>query len=418
MSSLTLRLTVVGSGEEAAEASDEAAPPSTASTALVEPLPQTYGGGAAEGVAMDGGDADGAAAGGAADGGAADGGVAADFIDSSTTCEGADQLLQLYVAEGVARPIHVLCELLDPNAGDAVVASTEVALPLSSTGETKGTLETLPLHRSGAEEASMPYACLTIGYAARENYHELDEAALVAATTEADLAELLTEPIKAGALVPPVTATLCRAIEIAPPPADEAAAEPPAAATKGKGKEPEPEPEPSGPMIELYAVAAESGRAINVRLILPEEAIAARRAAHEQACADGQAAYEADLAAYEEAKAAAEAAAEADPEAAAAAAEEGGGLPQAPTPFARPAEPLSEWDLGTVLTKHGRLLVRGLTVPLDVPTGPATLMVAEATPPLALFDLPHVAPVSIPVTLLAEGDDAVPEPPPPTKGKK
>ena len=150
-------------------------------------------------------------------------------------------------------------------------------------------------------------------------------------------------------------------------------------------------------------------------LVLPEEAVEARLEAHTQAVAEGQAAYEAELAAYEEAMAARAGAEEANAEPPPEGAEP---PPEPPEPYARPPEPKNEWVLGTLLSKHGRLLVRGLAVPPDVPTGPATLLARETTPPLALFDLPHVEEVRIPVTLLAEGDDAIPEPPPPTKGKK
>ena len=110
-------------------------------------LPQTYGGGARRAWRWTVATPTARQRAGAADGGAPDGGVAADFIDSSTTCEGADQLLQLYVAEGAARPIHVLC------------STPTLAMPPSQARRSRcrsrprerpGTLETLPSARSGA----------------------------------------------------------------------------------------------------------------------------------------------------------------------------------------------------------------------------------------------------------------------------
>ena len=399
LSSLTLRLTVVGAPHD----ETDGASPISASTGLVGPLPN-YGGEGGGGEPM--GDGMGGVEGGVAGAGGA--------LDPTTTCEGAGKL-ELSMAEGVARPIQILCELCDPAGGGEPLASAEVALPLSATGETKGTLEALPLGRVGADADAPPYARLTITYSAVENYHEVEEGSRVEPSTEEALAELLAEPLTAGTLIPPVSAVLCRTLEIEPPPADEDADPPAAAPAKGKGKDPEPEPEPEGPIIELYPVAGESGRAITVTLVLPEEAVEARLEAHTQAVAEGQAAYEAELAAYEEAMAARAGAEEANAEPPPEGAEP---PPEPPEPYARPPEPKNEWVLGTLLSKHGRLLVRGLAVPPDVPTGPATLLARETTPPLALFDLPHVEEVRIPVTLLAEGDDAIPEPPPPTKGKK
>ena len=115
-------------------------------------------------------------------------------LDPNSTCEGADTLF-LSMGEGVPRPIRILCELCDPNDGGAAVASAEVALPLSSTGETKGTLEALPLGGAGAEPDDLPYACLTIAYGARENDHEVDEASRVEPTSEEALAGLPPRPL-------------------------------------------------------------------------------------------------------------------------------------------------------------------------------------------------------------------------------
>ena len=65
------------------------------------------------------------------------------------------------------------------------------------------------------------------------------------------------------------------------------------------------------------------------------------------------------------------------------------------------------------------MLLCGLTVPVDVPSGPATLLLNEVTRPPALFELPPLGEVAVPVKLLAEGDDGAPPPPPPDpKGKK
>ena len=392
LSSLTLRLTVVG-----AEENDS---PVSASTSLVEPLPQAPPpfahdalSGSLDALAED----------------ALGGDGMAETIDGST-CEGADTLM-LALPENIARPIKLFVELCDPANGGEPVCSAEVALPLSSTGESKGELEALPLGRAGADADALPYACLTITYTAKELDPELEEREKYEPATAESLAELLPDHVKAGQLIPPFSGVLCKTVEVEPPPADES--EPPAAApAKGKGKaEPEPEPEPAGPIIELYPVAAESGRAISVTLVLPEEAHQARIAAFESAAEARLEAFEAEEAAQAEAHAAAVAEAEAAGEPA----------PEEPPPLeipVPPPPPESEWALGSILTKHGRVLVRGLAVPLDVPTGPATLLVRESTPPLALFELPHVAEVSIPINLIADGEEE-PEPPPADpKGKK
>lgn len=381
----TLTLSISVQGVEEVEGTCLAA-----STGLVDALPQSA---PAFASTLDGGDM--------TEGGGGD-------MENAITCEGAEHTLDLSLPEGVARPITLLIVLSDPAAGGATIASAEVALPLSANGETMGTLTNLPLPKAGAAAETPPYATLTMGYAAKESPAEVVEAELIEPASEETLAGLFPEPCSAGSMLTPISGVLCRLVVVEPPPAAEEEPEPPPPPTKGKGKEPEPEPEPAGPQEELYPVAAESGRAIQVTLQLPTEVAEQRLAEAEAAAAEAQSQYETALAEFEAAQAAA---AEAPDEAPA----EPAPAPEPPAPL---APPTNEWDLGTVLTKHGRLLVRGLTVPMDVPTGPATLIVAEATPPLALFDLPHIEPISIPVSLLAEGAEAEPPPPPDPKGKK
>ena len=57
-------------------------------------------------------------------------------------------------------------------------------------------------------------------------------------------------------------------------------------------------------------------------------------------------------------------------------------------------------------------------MPLEAPAGPATLFVAEVTPPLSAWERPVMAEVQLPVTLKPPpGSEPEPEPEP-AKGKK
>eukprot|EP00966_Prymnesium_polylepis_P094180 2179836-Prymnesium_polylepis.1 len=66
------------------------------------------------------------------------------------------------------------------------------------------------------------------------------------------------------------------------------------------------------------------------------------------------------------------------------------------------------------------LLLRGFLVPAEVPVGPATLTISEATAEVAPIELPRVPPVELQVTIEppppADGDEPPPEEP--KKGKK
>ena len=97
--------------------------------------------------------------------------------------------------------------------------------------------------------------------------------------------------------------------------------------------------------------------------------------------------------------------------------------PPEPPAESAPPEPLptppSEWLLGTVSTLDGRLLARGLLVPTDCPSGPATLHIVETTPPLSPWELPLMGEVQLPITLKPiPGTEPEPEPEPDKKGKK
>ena len=159
------------------------------------------------------------------------------------------------------------------------------------------------------------------------------------------------------------------------------------------------------------------GRALRVTLTLPDDVaqqrIEAAEAAHAQAVADWEAAQAEAAVAHAEARQRARRA----KAVARRRRRRRGAPPPAPPP------PASEWDLGTILTVDGRWLARGLVVPDDVPTGPATLHVSEATPPVSLFTLPALAPLELSVSLLEKPppppeDGEEPPPPPAAKGKK
>ena len=87
-----------------------------------------------------------------------------------------------------------------------------------------------------------------------------------------------------------------------------------------------------------------------------------------------------------------------------------------------PPPPESEWVLGQGFTSEGRLLIRHLQVPEDVPSSEASLVLRETTsqPALTTFELPLFAERVVPVRLLAkpaEGDVEEAPPPPTKKGK-
>mmetsp|Transcript_11439 Transcript_11439/g.30301 ORF Transcript_11439/g.30301 Transcript_11439/m.30301 type:complete len:160 (+) Transcript_11439:2003-2482(+) len=87
----------------------------------------------------------------------------------------------------------------------------------------------------------------------------------------------------------------------------------------------------------------------------------------------------------------------------------------------QPPPPPTVWDLGTSLaSSRGSLLLRGFLVPAEVPVGPATLTISEATAEVAPIELPRVPPVELQVTIEppppADGDEPPPEEP--KKGKK
>ena len=124
--------------------------------------------------------------------------------------------------------------------------------------------------------------------------------------------------------------------------------------------------------------------------------------------------FAADMSSKHASEAAAAEAAAADAAAAAAPA----AAPAAAEPPPPPPPPAVEWALGVARSVQGRLLVRGAVVPMDVPSGPASLVLEEVTPPLALFELPLLTPIELPVTLVAAPSDEEEPPPPPAKGKK
>ena len=358
--------------------------------------------------------------------------------------------VSLSLDEGVARPLTLLIELCEGEDGVAggaegaadgaaemrVVSSAQVALDGSIVPSLAGEVCRLPL-LGGADEAAAAAAAAdgtagthtSLSYSLSEAAAPIDDGAAVSPATEETLSALLPEPLQAGAALPTLAGVCVRELWVEPSPcAEDAEPTPPPPPAKGKGKaaEPEPEPEPAGPTLELYPVSSESGRHFAATLRLAEEDAARVReeaaAAAEQAAAaweEEAAAAEAQAIAHAEATAAADDAAEAQ---AAAEAAEVAKAAKAAGPPPAPPPPTVEWELGTVLTTWGALLVRGLVVPEDVPSAAATLVIAETTPPLALFALPAAPAVELPLQLLAKPVEGEAPPPPPEekpkKGKK
>lgn len=86
-----------------------------------------------------------------------------------------------------------------------------------------------------------------------------------------------------------------------------------------------------------------------------------------------------------------------------------------------PPPPPIEWQLGTSLPSDaGELLLRGFALPAEVPLGPATLTIREATEEIEPIAFPRIAPVELQVTIEppppADGEEPPPEDP--KKGKK
>jgi len=326
----------------------------------------------------------------------------------------------LSLPEGVTRPLRLGAEL---RAGETLIGSAEMSLAedglISTVGfgaVLTGTMTDAPLtlpaeepHPDGEPPPAM--ALLTFGYAAADEPLKLDPTLLVSeVNTNESLAALLDVPMDACSLIPPLTALCLRQTEREPTEeevaayderlAEEAAAK--AKAKKGKD-EPEPEPEPLGNITEHYVVINESGRRVEALLRLPADVATGLVEA-------AAAAAEAALAAYEAAEAA-----KVDEAAAA-------GVPTPPAEAApvAPPPPTTEWVLGDAPSVSGRLLLRGLAVPQDVPTGPAELILRETTRQPSLFALPPMAEVLVPVNLVAMPDPEAEEPeppPPPKKGK-
>jgi len=75
-----------------------------------------------------------------------------------------------------------------------------------------------------------------------------------------------------------------------------------------------------------------------------------------------------------------------------------------------PPPPPTEWELGTsVPSSSGELLLRGVLVPAQVPVGPATLTIREATAEMEPIAFPRFEPIELQVTI---------EPPPPPDGEE
>ena len=322
--------------------------------------------------------------------------------------------LMLDLPAGVARPICLTAELLDAD-GTVLASAATLTLALSPGGETSGTLVALPLLPPGCTEASptVSYYTLSLSYEALEQVEPADPSQVVPQSSPEDLAGICASEVVVGELVPAFAGVCVRSVEREMPPAPEEPLEPPPPDPKKKGKnaEPEPEPEPAGPLYDRYPVACESGRQLSVILKLPAEAIEKRAADAAAAAEEAQAAWEAEQAAAAEEHAAAVAEAEA------AGAEPPEPLAEAESP-APPPPPEEEWVLGSAATSDGRLLMRGLRVPLDAPSGPATLHLVELTPPVSLFELPMFAEVQLPIVLKPIPGTEPEEPPPDPKAKK
>ncbi len=360
--------------------------------------------------------------------------------------------LALPLPEGGVRPVRVRVVLSGgAEGGEASEGplSADLVLGEAASGATEGTVAAAPLLPSeGAtpEGAGAARTVLSMSYAAADAMPPLDPTQLIADTNaEESLGALLPEPLPAAAKLPAISALCLRVVEREPTEEEvaahaAAAEEAAAAAAKGKkGKEPEPEPEPLTSVREQFAVVEESGRRVGVTLVLPEEVAAERTSAAEAAAAEAAEAWQAaqqqllEAAEAASAAAAAEGSAEyqvpdAPPPEESPIALEGWGLtlpvgemPPAQEPPPPPPLPPNAWALGELLSASGRLLLRGLTVPEDVPTGPATLVLRETTRPPALFELPPLGEVVVPVELLAKPEDGAeeePPPPPPAKTGK
>ena len=392
LESLTLRLTVVLPDAEGA-------PVSTATLVSTEPLP-TLDAITAEDEAAEAAEA------------AEAGEAPAEAAASVGACTVAAPLV-LSVPEGAARPLTLTVELVDGD-GTIVLCCTSLPLALDATGATAGSLSGVALLPPGAAEAdpTVASATLSIEYSAVEAVETLNTVGAVEGTTEEALAVIMPAEVMVGEQLHAFAGVCVREIEreIDPdaPPPEPAPVDPKAK----KGKEPEPEPEPAGPIFDFFPVSCENGRAFSLTLKLPEEAVEKRAADAQAASEEALAAWEAEQAAAAEAHAAAVAEAETN----------GTDAPEQPdegTPPEALPPPPSEWFLGTVTTADGRLLARGLVVPTECPSGPATLVLVETTPPLgAPWELPMMAAVEFPVTLKPiPGTEPEPEPEP-EKGKK
>ena len=294
---------------------------------------------------------------------------------------------------------------------------------------------------AGADEGvppAAPLARVSLAFAAADAIAPLDPAATIEgdAGSEELLAALYGEAeLHAESRIPPLVGVCTRRVERALSEEEAAAAaaeaeEAAAAAAKGKkGKgEAEPEPELPSSVVEQFAVVEESGRQLAVTLRLPPEAAAARLEAAAQAAAAQSEAFVAAQAAFAEAALAASNAAE---EAGAASYTVGEGdtlasypvgemPPAQPTPDP-PPPPAVEWAVGGATSVAGLLMLRGMYVPGDVPSGPASLVIEETTASPALFSLPKFGSMAIPVNLVhkptAEELEAAAAAPPPKKGK-
>ena len=347
--------------------------------------------------------------------------------------------ITLALPAGAARPLRVRFAL-----SDAEGLAIELTLDDSS-GTTEGLVNAAALNKDGGYGTVK--TLLSMGYAAAEPMAPLDPTEVVPGTNTAEsLAALFPEPLKAAARLPPLSILCLRSVEREPSDAEQAAhraaaEEAAAAAAKGKkkGAEPEPEPEPLGNVCERFAVVDDSGRSVCVTLVLPDEVAAQRSSAAELVAAQAAQAWQAAAQQLDDAAKAASAAAENEgfaeyhvpegpPEGQPIKLQGWGltlpvGVFPSTMPFAEPPPPPppppNEWTLGVLLSASGRVLLCGLTVPVEVPSGPATLLLKEVTRPPALFELPPLGEVAVPVKLLAEGDDGAPPPPPPDpKGKK
>ena len=217
-------------------------------------------------------------------------------VDSPmTACAPADALC-LALPEGLARPLTLRFALCDAE-GVVVAEAAEQVLAHDAADRLVGALTAVGLAAPSddSKDGGTAVATLHAQYAAEESPPPLDPEDMAAPTDEEAVAAVLAEALPAGGFVPPLAGVCVRAVELAAPPADEVAEEPPPPPPKGKGgKGAEPEPEPAGPTIELYPVACESGRALRVTLSLPDDVaqqrIEAAEAAHAQAVADWEAA--------------------------------------------------------------------------------------------------------------------------------